>query len=130
MSSKTSDESKQVQDQARDRIEQIRLEIARFDFVCSGTLMTRKKVCGKAGCRCAEDPEARHGPYLEWGRRHSGKLLHRNLTRSDFEVVGRAINNRRRVLDLLAEWEQLSISILVGKGPKKRGRSRGPDAER
>ena len=38
-----------------------------MDYLCSGTLLRRMKMCGKPGCRCSEDPDARHGPYYEWG---------------------------------------------------------------
>ena len=53
--------------QARERIARIRASFDAMDYLCSGTLLRRMKMCGKPGCRCAEDPDARHGPYYEWG---------------------------------------------------------------
>ena len=44
--------------EARRRIEEIRERIAEMDLVSSGTLLTRKKTCGKKSCRCSVDVEA------------------------------------------------------------------------
>ena len=49
--------------QARERIARIRAALNGMDYLCSGTLLERMKICGKPGCRCAQDPQARHGPY-------------------------------------------------------------------
>jgi len=61
--------------QARERIDRIRQALGGIDHLCSGTLLQRTKVCGKPGCRCATDPNARHGPYYEWGHMRGGKLV-------------------------------------------------------
>ena len=58
---------------ARQRIERIRQTLSGIDTLCSGTLLQRTKVCGKSGCRCAQDVSARHGPYYEWGHMVEGK---------------------------------------------------------
>jgi hypothetical protein len=49
--------------QARERLARIRATLNGMDYLCSGTLLERMKMCGKPGCRCAQDPLARHGPY-------------------------------------------------------------------
>jgi IS5 family transposase len=41
--------------QARERIARIRQSLVEIDYLCSGTLLQRTKVCGKPGCRCAQD---------------------------------------------------------------------------
>jgi hypothetical protein len=66
--------------QAREKIDRIRQALGELDTLCSGTLLTRMKVCGKPGCRCASDPSARHGPYYEWGHMKDGVLVHRSVT--------------------------------------------------
>ena len=75
----------------RRRIEQIRRRITGMDYVCSGTLLKRTKVCGKPGCRCAQDPAARHGPYYEWSRLEGGRLVHSVLPPAQARQVARAI---------------------------------------
>ena len=81
--------------QARERIARIRASFDAMDYLCSGTLLRRMKMCGKPGCRCAEDPDARHGPYYEWGHMKGGKLVHRMVTPEQAALLRRAIVNYR-----------------------------------
>ncbi|RMH58467.1 MAG: hypothetical protein D6679_04535 [Candidatus Hydrogenedentota bacterium] len=90
-----------------------------MDLVCSGTLHTRRKVCGKKTCRCHTDPEARHGPYHEWSRLEDGRLRHTVLKPEEVEKLKRAIENKREISSLLREWEQSSMKIIRGKTSPK-----------
>lgn len=45
-----------------------------------GSVSPRMIKCGKAGCACAEDPKARHGPYHSLTRAVAGKTQSRFLT--------------------------------------------------
>jgi len=90
---------------ARARIARIRAAISAVESLCSGTLLCRTKVCGKPGCRCAQDPAARHGPYYEWGHMKGGKLVHRMVSPRQAALLRRAIANYRRVVRLLRAWE-------------------------
>ena len=58
------------------QIQSIRQQIAAMGLVAQGTVSKRTKVCGRPNCRCAQDPEARHGPYYEWTRRQNGRYVH------------------------------------------------------
>ena len=64
----------------RIRSQKLRRLIGRMDYVASGTIHVRTKVCGRKNCKCANDPEQRHGPYHEWSRSKNGKLEHRVVT--------------------------------------------------
>ena len=97
----------------RQRTQDVRRTIAAMDFVASGTLHVRTKVCGRANCRCATDPQARHGPYYEWSRRHRGKLVHRVIPAALAPKVQQALDNHRRILALLGEWEQETVKELL-----------------
>ncbi len=90
---------------ARSRIARIRTAITAVESLCSGTLLRRTKVCGKAGCRCAQDPSARHGPYWEWGHMRGGTLVHRMVSPRQAALLRLAIANYRRVVRLLRTWE-------------------------
>jgi hypothetical protein len=90
---------------ARERIAEIRQELAAIDLLCSGTLLKRMKTCGSPACRCATDPAARHGPYYEWGHMRAGKLVHRLVSAEQAELLRRAITNYRRLKKLLRHWE-------------------------
>jgi hypothetical protein len=91
--------------QAQARIARIREAIQAVDYLCSGTLLRRMKLCGKPGCRCAQDPAARHGPYYEWGHMQGGKLVHRMVSARQAALLRAAIKNYRKVRRLLRAWE-------------------------
>ena len=73
--------------QSLQRIARIRETLNGIEYLCSGTILQRTKVCGKAGCRCAQDPGARHGPYYEWGHMKGGKLVHRTLSPEQTSLI-------------------------------------------
>lgn len=94
-------------------LEEIRRRIAEIDHVCSGTLLRRTKVCGKAGCACARNPRARHGPYYEWSRREKGRQVLTVLPAAAAPAFGRAVRNYRKVLKLLRLWERESVRAMT-----------------
>jgi len=102
----------QIAEQARARIDQIRRTLVEFDSLCSGTLQVRMKTCGKEGCRCAADPDARHGPYYEWGHMQGGKQVHRLVSAQQAEILRRSIANYRAVKKLLKAWEVESERLI------------------
>lgn len=105
----------------RQRSREVRLAIGRMDFVASGTLHSRTKVCGRRNCKCATDPKARHGPYHEWSRRVDGKLRHSIVSASQAELLRRAIANHREILALLNLWEdETAAEILNLENTEKR----------
>lgn len=103
---------KQLARSARRRIEHLRTHLAEFDYLCSGTLLERTKLCGKPNCRCAQDPAARHGPYYEWGHMKQGKLVHRQVSAAQAQPLGQAIENYRAVQQLLREWEEQTEQLI------------------
>jgi len=42
-----------------------------------GSLSERSMKCGQSGCRCQQDPQARHGPYFSLTRGEGGKTQSR-----------------------------------------------------
>ncbi len=105
--------------QARQRIVRIREALNGVDYLCSGTLLQRTKVCGKAGCRCARDPNARHGPYYEWGHMQGGKLVHRTLSPEQAVILQLAIDNYRNVRRLLRDWEVETERLIDAEAPRQ-----------
>ena len=106
--------------QARKRIEHIRQALCGIDHLCSGTLLKRTKVCGKAGCRCATDPSARHGPYYEWGHMRGGKLVHRTLTAEQAAVLEQAMANHRKAKKLMQAWEDETEKLIDAQAPRSK----------
>jgi hypothetical protein len=105
--------------EARERIARIRESLGAIDYLCSGTLLQRTKVCGKPGCRCAQDPSARHGPYFEWGHMKGGKLVHRAVTADQAAILQVAIDNHRKAKKLLQAWEQETEKLFDAEAPRK-----------
>lgn len=95
------------------RIASIVQQIGRIDLICSGTLTERRIVCGKANCRCATDPAARHGPYYEWTWTENGKFMHKNVSAQEAKQLQRAIDNQRAVKQLLKRWERESAATIL-----------------
>ena len=103
--------------QARERITRIRDTVGSVHYLCSGTLLERMKLCGKPGCRCAEDPAARHGPYYEWGHMKRGKLVHRTVSPQQAAILRLAIANYRKVKKLLRSWEVETERLIDAEEP-------------
>jgi hypothetical protein len=97
----------------RSRTRQLREAIATMDYVIDGTLLFRTKVCGRPNCRCAKDPQARHGPYYEWTRRHGGRLVHSVVTAEQAVLLEKAIANYREVQQLLAKWHDATEADIL-----------------
>ena len=98
-------EKKPSRQRIRQRTKELRRAISAMDFVASGTLHIRTKVCGRKNCRCAIDPDARHGPYYEWSRRQEGRLVHSVVTAEQAQLFTRAIGSYREIQRLLTRWE-------------------------
>jgi len=105
--------------QARERIARIREALSAIDYLCSGTLLQRTKVCGKPGCRCANDPSARHGPYFEWGHMKGGKLVHRTVSPEQATIVQLAIANHRKAKKLMQAWGDETERLFDAEAPRK-----------
>jgi hypothetical protein len=101
------------------RVEKIKAKISQMDLVCSGTLMERRKKCGKPNCRCSSDPDALHGPYCEWNRWEKGHLVHRTVSSDQAEQLARAIANQREIKALLKEWERETEASVLGDRKRK-----------
>ena len=94
------------------RLRRVREAIASLDYICSGTLHRRMKLCGNRKCACVRDPKARHGPYYQWSRRERGRQANTIIPP---ELVSRfkdAIRNYRRLKRLLREWERESAAAI------------------
>ena len=56
-----------------------------------GSVSERSMKCGQAGCRCQQDPQARHGPYYSLTRGAGGKTQSRYLSVEQAEVARRQV---------------------------------------
>jgi len=109
----------QIIKQARERIARIQETLNAMDYFCSGTLLQRMKICGNPGCRCARDPDGRHGPYYQWGRMKGGRLVHRTVSSEQANILRRAIANYRKARKLMKAWEEETERLMDSEGADK-----------
>jgi hypothetical protein len=77
-----------------------------------GTLTVRSYACGKRRCRCHADPPQLHGPYAEWTRKIGGKTVTRRLTAEQLAAWQPLFENAKKLRDLLAELQELTLAII------------------
>ena len=71
-----------------------------------GSLSERTIKCSKPDCACADDPEARHGPYFSLTRAVQGKTRSRFLTPEQAALARQQIEAGREFKTKLeAYWE-------------------------
>jgi hypothetical protein len=85
--------------------------LATAGFALPGTLADRMTRCGRPNCRCHADPPRLHGPYHQWTRKKDGKTSTRILTDDQLADYGPWFDNHRRLRELVAELEALSLAI-------------------
>lgn len=96
----------------RERINALKQQILEIDLIVAGTLNRRTKVCGKAACRCATDPEARHGPYFEWGRIQGKRRVSTTVSPKKARLLKTALRNQRQLKTLLRRWERETVRLI------------------
>ena len=105
------------------RTQALRDAIAGMDFVVSGLVSSRMKACGKQNCRCAKDPSALHGPYLEWHHYQDGRLMHKTVTPEQYVILEGAVANYREILRLLDVWEKETVDLILSTPDKQKAGS-------
>jgi hypothetical protein len=98
--------------EVQDKIAAIHRALTELEYLCSGSLSKRTKLCSNPSCRCRTDRAARHGPYYEWGFMQDGRTRHRMLSPKRAELVRLAIGNYRKVKKLLKVWEEETVHLI------------------
>lgn len=96
-----------------ERYDALKAELLTVGFVCQGSVQTRQTECGKATCRCHDDPENRHGPYHYWTRKIRGKTVGLMLTDAELPVYREWIENNRKLERIVREMRNLSARALT-----------------
>ena len=94
------------------KYEKLKEKINSIGWIANGSLMTLYRTCGKAGCACAKDKQARHGPYLVWTRKVDGRTITRTLTESQASACRTAIENLQRLEDVVTEMKAVSAQAI------------------
>lgn len=114
------------------RVRQLSAQLADIKPMRRGSLSERTIKCSKPNCACAQDPNARHGPYYSLTHAVGGKTQSRFLTSQEAELVrqqidaGREFRGRVDALwDACEEWAdrqlaEISTSVEEDKKNSKR----------
>ena len=116
----------------RAQTRRITTEIAGLGPMLPGSVALRHTSCGKRGCRCQANPPVLHGPYPSWTRKVAGKTITRRLSPDQLADYQPWFDAARRLRELLAELEALSVEIIEGElrpedgkgSPTRTGRAR------
>jgi hypothetical protein len=88
------------------RVGQLADQLAYAQPMRRGSLSERTIRCGKAGCACADNPKARHGPYHSLTQAVKGKTRSRFLTEEQAAVARQQIATGREFREHVdAYWE-------------------------
>lgn len=105
----------------REEVRQIASElakIARTGNVLPGSITQRHTRCGRPSCACHADPPKLHGPYWHWTRKVANKTVGKYLNKDQAHQAQRWIDNDRRIRELLARLEAISIDRLNNDQPR------------
>jgi hypothetical protein len=105
----------------RAAIERIRTELATLGPALPGSVVVRTGPCGKAACKCHDDPPRLHGPFRSWTRKVAGKTVTRILTEDQLDEYETYFENHKRLKELVRELEDLSLAI-VEQDPRWKSR--------
>ncbi len=92
-----------------EKYKKAKAEIDDLGFVLQGSVVERWMECGKAACRCHEDPEARHGPYYQWTWKAGGKTRAVYLTKEQAALCKRWSQNNRRLNQIVSRLRSISL---------------------
>ncbi len=92
--------------------ERLRNELARIGYICSGSVMTLYRTCGKPNCGCREDRNLQHGPYHIWTRKEKGKTVTRSLSKNKVEVCSEYIRNLHRMEEIIERMKNISFQMI------------------
>jgi len=104
--------------------------IGSIDGVLPGSVVVRRIPCGKQGCACKSDPDAAHGPYIQWTRSVDGRTVTRLLTQEQLDRYQPWFDNARRLKDLVAKLQIASVQAFESTERPPRPKSASPRRRR
>ena len=86
--------------------------LGEIDGLLPGSVVVRLMRCGKRNCACQADPPVLHGPYTQWTRTVAGKTVTKILTDEQLVRYQPWFDNTRRLRDLVAKLEAVSLQAI------------------
>ena len=108
-----------------------------FEEILRGSVVRRLLRCGKPGCRCADDPAARHGPYASLTRGVRGQTQSRWLTAAQAAVARQQVAAGQRFRAAVEAywaaceaWADAELTAPAAPAAGQKGGSRRPSNSR
>jgi hypothetical protein len=93
------------------QIEKIKQELLSIGDLRPGSLSQQYTVCGKANCRCKEDPPRKHGPYYQLSFTRKGRSGTKFVKKHQVTTVKKQLKNYARLRKLVDRWIELSTEL-------------------
>jgi uncharacterized iron-regulated protein len=91
------------------RYAQLADQFSRMGPVLPGTI-TERRIIGQASKKQID--RKKYGPYYQWTRKVNGKTITVNLSEAQVDSFRRAIDNNRKLEQILREMRQISLQRL------------------
>jgi hypothetical protein len=95
------------------RMHEVLDELGHIGAVLPGSISRRTTRCQRQGCHCRTEPAVLHGPYETWTWRPEGTAVTRTLTDEQSERLRPYSEAHRRLKQLVAELERLSLELIA-----------------
>ena len=95
------------------KLDEIKTQLGDFDLVLPGTIRKLYMKCGKSGCACQTDVDARHGPYFLWDRKVRKKLTSKMIPSNMIPLLKSGIENRKILESLVQEAIKIGQEMAV-----------------
>lgn len=94
------------------KYDELQKQLAQTGYICSGSIMSLYRKCGKSNCGCKDNPHMRHGPYHIWTRKKNGKTVTRSLSEKQAERCLEHIQNFKKLEKIIEEMKKITIQII------------------
>lgn len=98
--------------------EQLKDRLSRLGYVLQGSVTERWNQCGKPGCRCKDDPNARHGPYYQVSWKEHGKTRSMYLDAGQVKLCRKFIANHKELERIHNEMRDLTLRVVELHKPR------------
>lgn len=83
-------------------------QLANIGYICQGSIGTVYTRCGNDYCDCAQNPDAKHGPYFMWTRKEKGKTISKRLDKKQVKLVKSYMKNYNNLRKCIAIMKSLT----------------------
>ena len=105
---------------------EVKDQMHKVGFICSGSLVQRRVTCGNPKCTCARDPEKLHGPYYQLSWKEKGKSVSRFLCSEETTLYREWVDNRGKLTAIIDKMYDISHQVRDCLLPEKATGKRQP----